>query len=310
MLGVLLGIAGGAAALLEQHLLEALGREQPLLAADVGLGRVARELALPVALRGAAIVAGLLVHLGGDAQVARDHVRLGREIPLLLLRVDRARGVVLARLRVELRRLEEAVLIVADLGRALGQLGREEVFRRVVEQTDRDAELGGLGRHALLRDPRGLGARLLLPAAVLAGIASRLALRAAVRVIADGPQPAAARQQRHAERDEAGRREHEAPRRRGQPADHVPGQQRPRTRAAAPAEERGEPRRARRARPAHRGVGERESERARARGAATATTTQQRLGHPAQRVHGGSLRESRGLYRRPERRSVRWQLGD
>ena len=187
VLGVLLRIAGGAAALLEQHLLETLGRQQPLLAADVGLGRVARELALPVALCGAAIVAGLLVHLGGDGEVARDHVRLGREIPLLLLRVDRTRGIVLARLRVELRGLEEAVLVVADLGRAFGQIGREEVFRRVVEQTDRDAELRGFGRHALLRDPRGFGVRLLLPAAVLARSSdAALALRAAVRVVVDG----------------------------------------------------------------------------------------------------------------------------
>jgi hypothetical protein len=167
VLGVLLRVALRAAALLHEHLLERLGGEQPLLAADVGLGRIAREVALAIALRGAAIVAGLLVHLGGDRQVARGDVGLGGELPLLVLRVDRARGVRLAALRVELGRLEEAVLVVADLGGAHVQAGADEVARGVVEQADRHAQLARLGG-VLLRDPRRLGARLLLAADLVA----------------------------------------------------------------------------------------------------------------------------------------------
>src|SRR3970282_1078429 len=113
-LGLLLRIVRRSRGFLGEHLLETLGREEPLFAPDVGLRGIARGVALLVALPGAAIVAGLLVHLRGDAEIPRLYVCLGRARPVLFLRVDGPGGIRVARLLVQLGRFGEAILIVTD----------------------------------------------------------------------------------------------------------------------------------------------------------------------------------------------------
>jgi hypothetical protein len=68
---------------------------------------------------------------------------------------------VAARLPVELGRLEETVLVVADLGRAHELVGFDEVAGRLVHEVDGEAQLGRLERHALLRNRRRFPGRLL-----------------------------------------------------------------------------------------------------------------------------------------------------
>ena len=79
---------------------------------------MAREVGLRVAVAGAAEVAGLLEHLGGHALVARLEVGLGGALVLALLAKMRPAESNLPALEVQLGALEEAILVVADLGRA------------------------------------------------------------------------------------------------------------------------------------------------------------------------------------------------
>ena len=150
-----LGLARGVARrrarrFFDDHLLEALGRLLPLVALDVGLRRMPREIRLRIAVAGAAEVAGLLEHLGGDALVARFEVGLGGALVLSLLAEDAPCGIELAALQIELGALDEAILVVADLGRAHVLLALDEVRRGLFEQAARKAVLGGIQRAAAL----------------------------------------------------------------------------------------------------------------------------------------------------------------
>jgi hypothetical protein len=155
-LGGLLRIAPHIAELVPDRLLEAGGGLLPLLARRVGLRSLAREAGLRVGLRGPAEVPALLVHLAGDAQIPGLLVGLPGAPELALLAEDAAGGLVLARLEVELGRLDEAVLVVADLRRALELLVLDEVSRRLLEEAAREAVLRRFGVPARLRQGAGL----------------------------------------------------------------------------------------------------------------------------------------------------------
>ena len=200
-LGLARGIARrGAGRFLDDHLVETLGRLLPLAALDVGLGGVAREIRLRVAVAGAAEVPGLLEHLGGHALVARLEVGLGGALVLPLLAEDAPRGVELAALQVELRALEEAILVVADLCRADVLLALDEVARGFLEQTAGKAVLGGIQGGAALGEHRGLTARLAQRARIgLRPLVARGVLRLAA------PLPAAGEQRRDQQQQARGR---------------------------------------------------------------------------------------------------------
>jgi hypothetical protein len=95
---------------------------------------------------------GLLEHLGGNAQVSGLLVGVGGTAVLLLLGEDGTRGVEPAGLEVELGRLEEAILVVADLGGPLELAAVGEILRRLLEQSALEGQLRCLEGLSLPRE--------------------------------------------------------------------------------------------------------------------------------------------------------------
>ena len=207
-LGLARGLARrGAGRFLDDHLVETLRRLLPLAALHVGLRGVAREIRLRVAVAGAAEVPGLLEHLGGDALVARLEVGLGGALVLSLLAEDAPGGVELAALQVELRALDEAILVVADLCRPDVLLALDEVGRGFLEQAARKAVLGGIQGVAALGEHRGLAARLAQRARIgLGPFVARAVLLLAALLPAAGQERGDQQQQARGREPEAGDR--------------------------------------------------------------------------------------------------------
>ncbi len=92
------------------------------------------EAGLAIAGSGATEVAGLLEVLPGDGHARRGEEALRRALVVALRREDRPGGLVVAGLQVQLGGFEEAILVVADAGRAHEVASLDEIVGGRVER--------------------------------------------------------------------------------------------------------------------------------------------------------------------------------
>ena len=141
----------GAGALFEDHRFERVGGFLPRLAANEGVRGLALEAGFAIAGARAAEVAGLLEEFARHRHASRGEETIGGAFAVALRREDRSGRLVVAGLQMQLGGLEEAVLVVTDLGRAHELAGLDEVIGGGIEDAVLEAQLGGLVELALLR---------------------------------------------------------------------------------------------------------------------------------------------------------------
>jgi len=154
--GGLLRIHRRVAAVLDEDLREAVRGDLPVATLHEHRGRMSIQVALAITFRRLTKILGLLVHLGRHALEVGLDVAVRRLRPGLLLSEDRSGRLVVLAAKMQLRGLEEAILVVTNLGGADELAGLDEEAGRGIELIVVPEHLGGLDHLPLLLESVGL----------------------------------------------------------------------------------------------------------------------------------------------------------